>query len=56
MARRRRPLRFVTYIRLSAEPTEGRSVQAQAERVRAYAASIGWQVLPVYESTERDPR
>jgi DNA invertase Pin-like site-specific DNA recombinase len=44
-----RPLRIATYIRISTEPTDDLSAQAQADRVRAYAESLGWQPLAAFE-------
>ncbi len=44
-----RPLPVATYIRISAEPTDERSMQAQADRVRAHAESLGWQPVAVFE-------
>jgi hypothetical protein len=48
-----RPLRVATYIRICTEPadepTDDRSVQAQADRIRAYAEAVGWQPIAVFE-------
>lgn len=53
MARRQRPLRVLIYTRICrqsvTEPATGRSVTAQAEQVRAYAASLGWQTVAIHE-------
>lgn len=53
MDRRQRPLRVLIYTRSCRRPgTEsaaGRSVTAQAEQVRAYAESLGWQTVAIHE-------
>ncbi len=43
-----RRLRVVTYLRVATETPDDRSVQEQAERVRALAESLGWQPVAVF--------
>lgn len=56
MARRQCPLRVLIYTRTcarpSVEPAGQRSADAQAELLRAHAASLGWQTVSVYASDE----
>jgi len=50
-----RPLRVTTYSRLTVEPTDDRSVRAQADRMRAYVESLGWQPISFFEPNPAQP-
>jgi len=51
-----RPLHEATYRRVAAQPGTEQSLLAQAERIRAFIESSGWEVVPTYADTEPDER